>query len=74
MDKQTEYSDRLKKFKKSRIDFDDTVQDVADHFGYSGRRIYDVLKYPNENKALFQRVHDYVKSAGYPFNKKNKRK
>lgn len=70
MIKQTEYGERLKKFKKARTDFEHSVNDIAKELGYSGRYIYKVLKYPNENPELFQQVADYVSKAGYPFGKK----
>ncbi|MDZ7658027.1 hypothetical protein [Fodinibius sp.] len=67
MNKQTDYDERRKQLTKARTDFDHTVQDVADQLGYSKRRIYHVLKYPNENPDLFKEISEYVQSAGYPF-------
>lgn len=70
MVKQTEYGERLKSFKKARAEFDHSVREIADKFGYSGRYIYQVLKYPNENPELFKEISEYVGSAGHPFDKK----
>lgn len=71
MRKQTEYSERLKSFKKARTDFEHSVNDIADEFGYSGRYIYRVLKYPNENPDLYKKVSEYVAKAGHPFEERN---
>lgn len=71
MTKQTEYGERLKSFKKARTDFDHSVNDIANKFGYSGRYIYQVLKYPNENPELYKQIADYVEKAGHPFNESN---
>lgn len=53
----------IKDFTKARIDFDESVQDVADKFGYSRTYIYECLKYPNKNPSLHQKIADYIRSA-----------
>lgn len=52
-----------KEFLKARIEFDDTVDDVAEKFGYSRTYIYDCLRFPNRNPELYQKIADYVDSA-----------
>lgn len=53
----------MQRFKIARIKFDQSTQDVADHFGYSARYIYEVLKYPNKNPELFKQIQEYISSS-----------
>lgn len=56
---------RVTNFAKARQDFKESAQQVADKFGYSREYIYEVLKYPNKNTGLFQKIAAYIQSAGY---------
>jgi len=61
-------SPTIKDFTKARLEFDQTVQQVADQFGYSRTYIYEVLKYPNKNSELHQKIADYISKALDPAN------
>ena len=53
----------IQRFKIARIKFDDSLDDVGEKFGYSGRYILEVLKYPNKNKKLFKKIDNYINSS-----------
>lgn len=53
----------VKDFSKARLEFDQTAQEVADHFGYSRTYIYEVLKYPNKNPELHKKITAYCRRA-----------
>lgn len=53
----------IKDFTKARVEFEDSVQDVADKMGYSRTYIYEVLKYPNKNPELHRKITEYCNSA-----------
>lgn len=53
----------IKDFKRARIEFDDTVEDVAEKFDYSRSYIYQVLKYPNMNSDLHKKITEYVNDS-----------
>jgi len=53
----------IQRFRIARTRFNESVEEVAARFGYSSRYIYDVLKYPNKNRDLYQRISDYITRA-----------
>lgn len=53
----------IKDFTRARLEFDQSVQDVADEMGYSRTYIYEVLKYPNKNADLHRKITEYINSA-----------
>lgn len=55
----------IQRFKIARTRFNESVQDVADKFGFSSNYIYEVLKYPSKNRELSEKLSAYIQSAEY---------
>ena len=55
--------DNLTKLKIARTAFNEDIRSLARRFGVSDRYIYKVLKYPNINTGLYQKIAQYVNEA-----------
>jgi len=53
----------IKDFTIARLEFDQSVSDVAAELGYSRTYVYEVLKYPNKNPDLHSKIAEYCNSA-----------
>jgi transposase len=56
----------IQKFLIARTVLNDSVRKVAEKFGYSSNYIYEVLKYPNKNRELYEKLSAYIQSAEFP--------
>lgn len=50
----------LKAFQKERIDRGESAGEVAERMGISRRYLYDVIRFPDKNQKIYQKVLDYI--------------